>query len=91
MTKFLIPLTAFVSLAAPAQAENISFARMNELTEQTEVACPAAIRRSNGENTSQALLNMVYTRTIEEKYFVLNLCKFFVQGKIEGLKAHESR
>ena len=84
MTKFLLPLMALVSLAAPAQAQDLSMARMKELAEQTEVACPIATRGS-GENISQVLLNMVYPRTIEEKYFVLNLCKFFVQGKIEGL------
>ena len=89
MTKFLISL-AIVSLAVPAQAEDLSWVRMKELAEQTEVACPIATRGS-GENAGQVLPNMVYTRTIEEKYFVLNLCKFFVQGKIEGLKAHESR
>jgi len=89
MTKFLISL-ALVSLAAPAQAQDLSLARMKELAEQTQVACTLATRGS-GENAGQALLNMVYPRTIEEKYFVLNLCKFFVQGKIEGLKAHESR
>ena len=83
MTKFLISI-ALVSLAVPAQAEDLSWARMKELVEQTEVACPIAVR-SSAENTSQVLLNMVYTRTLEEKYFVLNLCKFFVKGKIEGL------
>jgi hypothetical protein len=82
MFKFLLTIAALL-VSVPVQAQSISYERMQELSEKTKVACPIAIR--SRESSSEVLLSMVYTRSLEEQFYVITLCKFFVMGKIEGL------
>ena len=84
MRKFLIPLL-LVSTPAMAQNADLSVPRMNELGKNAIYVCRTA-RAMGAENMGENVVKLSGARTLEEKMFILYLCKMYIDSKIERLK-----
>ena len=82
MRKFLIPLLVLVSTPAFSQNADLSIPRMNELGKNAMYICRAA-RTGEAENMGKNVVALSGARTLEEKIFILYLCKMYIDSKIE--------
>ena len=86
MRKFLPALVAalFVSTPAAAQNADLSVSRMNQMMETSLSVC--RVGRSMEGNMGTNVISLSGARTLEEKMFILSLCKIYIQSKIEDVR-----
>lgn len=84
MRKFL-PLLLLVSTPAFAQNSDLSVYRMNQMMETSLSVCRLATKMSSGAMGTD-VISLSGASTLEEKMFILSLCKIYLQSKIEDAK-----
>lgn len=89
MRKFLIPLV-LVSTPAFAQNSDLSVTRMDELGRNALSVCRNAHVMGAPGDMAKNVLALSGARTIEEKVFILRLCKVYLDSKIEDMKNRNS-
>ncbi len=86
MRKFLF--LAALAVATPAFAhDTISSSRMKQLGDMAPTVC-RVVSKIGGDNASDNVISMFPVYTVEEKIFVLTMCKMYLHGKLDTLKGN---